>query len=380
MRKSLWGFLAIGALVACDGQRTRVAADEIVGPADSKVSVSATDLIARAVALSMSDPALRRDLRNSWRDSRASSDHKVVFSTFLGTVTGKRLLDAMSVHSGRTVAELQAILRELPDFDFYLPIRRHREAWAGGDDVVVGATLNQDSERVTAFRTSGDAVVIEGKDAASGINLVILHPAEPKFPVMVVERLSSGSHIQLPIQQQSTVGVASQSASEVIRSRSSVLTAGVYLRYFDTWRNDGWFGGDLEMEFRSTGYEGGIPFNSGSGFFIYPSTTCNRGIGIGNYPTQPPVQTSLLISAGLTSATLQGCGGMGSPKGYSIWAYEMDGGAGLEDDFGVRFTSPGSLPYGLTVGTTSNWSYHRFYSFPGTTSGQLSVELGLAFQ
>jgi hypothetical protein len=283
----------------------------------------------------------------------------------------------MAINLTSSKEEVGASLRAFPDFDFYLPIRSHRERWTGGEDLLVAVTLNQESERVTAFNTRGEAVVVEGKEAASGPALIILHPAEPKFPVMVSEKYSSGEAIQLPLEEAQKSSGNLMSASS---ARASLLTSGVYLKYFDTWRDDGWFGGDLEMEFRSTGYEGGTPYNSGSGFFIYPSTTCNRGTGVGNYPSQPPVQTNLLISAGLTSSTLNGCGGSGFPKGYSIWAYEMDSGAGLEDDFGMRFTSTGSLPYGLTVGTSSSWSYNRFYSFPGTTSGQLSVELGLAFQ
>ena len=161
---------------------------------------------------------------------------------------------------------------------------------------------------------------------------------------------------------------------------AALTTSGVYLKYYDTFRDDGWFGGDLEMEFRSEGYEGGVPYNSGTGFFIYPSTRCNKGVGIGNYPSQPPVQTNLLISPGLTSSTLNGCGGFASPQGYAIWAWEMDAGAGLEDDFGMRFTSSGSMPYGLAIGTSSNLAYRLFYSFPGTTAGQKSLELGFAFQ
>ncbi|MCU0616458.1 MAG: hypothetical protein MUD17_05120 [Gemmatimonadaceae bacterium] len=264
--------------------------------------------------------------------------------------------------------------------DFYLPIRRHRETWSGGDDVLVALTFDQDSDYVTAFNTMGDAILVEGKSAEAGTNLIVLHPAEPKFPVVVSERESSGDHQQLSIAAGTSFAIPLGSTYvEGPEVRSSSTSSGVYLRYFDTWRDDGWFGGDLEMEFRSSGYEGGIPFNSGSGFFIFPSVTCVRGTGVGNFPSQPPVQANLLISPGLTSTSLLGCGGSSQTKGYAIWAYEMDFGPGAEDDFGMRFTSPGSMPYGLVVGTSSI-AYNFFYSFPGTTAGQKSLYLGLRLQ
>lgn len=372
----------VGALcalaVACDAPRVITAVED----AKSAAGVSGTEehgtaRLAQAIALAMHNDDLRHQLRDAWRDSRVSTDHKLVLSDFLATDVGARLLDEMVRNSGSSKVDLLAIMAALPDLDFYVPIRAHRESWAGTEDVLVAATLDQNVDRVTAYSTTGTAVRVEGKDAAAGAPLVVLHPAEPKYPVMGHQRYSAGDRIQLPLEQaypDAKPVHATNAESDLGTAR--LLATGVYVDWFDTWRDDGLFGGDLEMEFRSRGYENGTPYNAGS-FFIYPTPTCTKGTGTGNFPANPPVTSSVLVSPGLTSATLNGCGTAGYPQGYSIHAWEMDFGPGAEDDFGMRFTSSGSLPYGLSISTTI--SYQLFYSFPGTTSGQKSLNLGLIF-
>ena len=78
-------------------------------------------------------------------------------------------------------------------------------------------------------------------------------------------------------------------------------------------------------------------------------------------------------SPGLPSANLNGCGGFATPQGCAIWAWEMDSEAGLKDDFGMRFSSPASLPYGFAMGTSSSLTHRFFYSSPRTPSAQKSL-------
>lgn len=358
-------------VVACDSPNISA-----IGEGQSAIKMSmaeehSTSLLARAIALAMQNDELRHQLRDSWRDSRVSTDHKLVFSDLLSTNLGSRLLDEMARSSGSTRADILALVKELPEFDFYLPIRTHRESWAGTNDILVTVTLDQNADQVTAYSTKGEAFQVAGKDAAAGAPLVVLHPAEPKYPMVGNQRYSTGDRIQLPLEQAypKTSSVEASAVAGSVFHLARLLTTGVYVDYFDTWRDDGWLGGDLEMEFRSYGYENG----PSTGYFL-PSPNCSKGIGTGNFPDQPPQSgTNTLVSP--DASTIYGCGQGQWPVGYAIWAWEMDGGLNNDDDFGMRFTDSGGLPKGLSIGTSI--SYHLFYSSPGNTSGTKSLELGL---
>lgn len=183
-------FLALAAAVAlgaCDGARAPLAPAEPAGMAATgavsaqltAAPTSAGDRVARALALALSEPAVRVQLRNAMRQSRFH-EHKLVLQEYAATREGERLVAAAARHAGTDAATVRGWIAALPALDFYLPIRTHRQAWRGGDNVVVGFTANQDQPGLTGYRTDGAALRLDRRGATASQVVVILHPAEPK--------------------------------------------------------------------------------------------------------------------------------------------------------------------------------------------------------
>jgi len=162
---------------------------------------------------------------------------------------------------------------------------------------------------------------------------------------------------------------------------------GVYLTYFYSYRDDGWWGA-LEMSFRSWGWEG-LPIFVG--YWQYPTPFCSKGIAVQDFPHPRTAYTTLtLVSPGISNVLFVGCNYTSSPRGYELEVKEMDGGAnGDNDDFGRRFFFGGANPFGATVGAIQQyWSCDGrpvntacgVYPYATLDPAQLSVDLKLEYR
>ena len=396
MRKVLMLFAVAVAMVGCSDRAITTAP---VGQARATASDSRdpileanTRKVTRAIALALSDQGSRQMLRDAWRDSRTSSDHKVVLQDWFALPQSRPLLAQAAGAIGSSPEQLLQDMRALPQLDFYVPIRKHRQTWKATDDILVGFTFNQDADTAEAFRVDGSPVTLYGPNVSEGSPVIILHPAEPK-PIIKSKRPLTRDEVIEPAwtrgPRQSTLVVAMDGLDpeEPIADcdpycdfgeggggggGSGSPPAGVYITYFDALRDDGPLGGDLEMQFETFGWNANPPTTPSllqvSATWAFTST-CFKGSAVGDFDHDRIYSGMYLrISPDVTTTTLAGCTGSSTLKGYGVQAWEMDGGLNGNDDFGKRYytvgTNPSSdfLPFGLFFSSTTG---HDFWSASG---------------
>ncbi|HEX5724519.1 MAG TPA: hypothetical protein VFX98_03585 [Longimicrobiaceae bacterium] len=140
---------------------------------------AAVQVVARSFALALASPETRGDVRDAMRAS-PFTEHKLELHAFIATPRGERLLAAAASASGLTRAELEGMIRTLPEMDFYAPFRTHRLNWEGTADVLVAAALTLDGDRAAAYGTDGDEVTLAFGDDEPTRPVLMLHPAERK--------------------------------------------------------------------------------------------------------------------------------------------------------------------------------------------------------
>jgi len=379
MRRFSLLLLGSGLLAACapDNSPTALSAPEVSAASVAQREDQDAQLFARSLAMALANPDIRVQLRNAWRDSRVSSDHKLVSTDYFVSAAGANVVAEMARRSGQTADALKATIQRLPSLDVYLPIREHRSTWKASDDVLVGATFDQNASEIQAFDIFGAKHRVLGVEAKSGPPLVVMHLAEPKYEMHGGQRFSTGEVIQLADAYPSVQPPDETSPRQASIGTSSLMSTAIRVKYFDAFRNDGPFGGDLEMEFRASGYEGNFTpsWDSWSGIWIFPSS-CLLGVGTANLPDQPPVSVNVFV---LTATIMPaGCTGTHHPvEGFEMWAVEMDGSIGSEDDFGRRVSTPGPQPYGYNVTSTSGCCSLWYYSGPGVSPGLKSIFMAM---
>jgi hypothetical protein len=154
--------LALGILLlsACADEPT------VVAPAASSSAVSAADErenlneLARAVALALQDQGLRQRVKNDLRESRFNAEHKLEFTRYLNRESGGILLAKMAKETGRSRAEMLALLGAVRPLEFYMPVQEHRESWRGGADLLVASLLDDESEAPVAFTLAGARLLL----------------------------------------------------------------------------------------------------------------------------------------------------------------------------------------------------------------------------
>ncbi len=353
---------------------------------------SSTRRVARAVAMALTSRSVRELLRDSWRDSRISSDHKLVLQTWMALPESRLVLEESARAIGLTPQQFLVEVGRLPDLDFYVPVRRHRQSWRATSDVLVGFTYNQDAPSVEAFRLNGAPVQVYADQLQEGPTLIILHPAEPKPTITSTRALTRDEMIE-PVRTGAIRTGATTGNDDPVEPNiecepycyygegggggGGSLPPGVYITYFATFRDDGFFGGDLEMEFQTFGWNGnppGTPSLSGTVWIF--GATCSRGVAVGDFRVNGPYSNmALLISPNVTATTVAGCPGSSSLKGYGVQAIEKDGGLNQDDDFGKRYYTFGSnpsqdlLPFGLFFSGTTGFDYWSDSGNPNPYSG-----------
>jgi len=148
--------LLMGAL-ACSDRPPGTAPDVTAGPA---VLATATnpELLARALALALGDPAFRAHVKGEL-DRSPFREHKLSFQRFLSARRGHALA-AMAQRSGVATADLARTSDGAIPLEMYLPVPEHRRAWKGDANVLV-ATAVADHDPPVAFDVRGNRLVLD---------------------------------------------------------------------------------------------------------------------------------------------------------------------------------------------------------------------------
>lgn len=88
------------------------------------------------------------------------------------------MLARMATESRRSDREVQGSLGDLPELEFYMPVREHRETWRGGTDLIVAASIEGDDDgrmvAPVAFDLQGRPVTLSADVAPSTPTLVLV--------------------------------------------------------------------------------------------------------------------------------------------------------------------------------------------------------------
>lgn len=362
----------------------------VTAPPDVPAANSPDQLVARAIAAGLAEQTHRRSLHAALRDSRWM-DHKLLLQEYLRTDAGAELASRAAVAAGMSEDAFLAKVSGLAPMDLYLPFREHRLAWRATENVFVVATGSLDPVSAIAYGPDGRAVILRRADGVPNVALLVLHPAEPRIALAPGAIRQSGDAIELP--EDAAKGTQAQlleagQCTDTIYCDApelAIMTCpepysmdpgaigyscggggspppppppGDYITYLRVTENDGWFGGNMEMEFRSIfgGPGGTIPACA------YYVATRN---GVHEDWEYDRDQINLL----LTPSAHFRC--LATRRDIEVW--EMDGGSASfnqNDKFGYRynaanFADPRQIVYNVKM---------DFYHANGNHTTDLRIE------
>ncbi len=134
--------------------------------------------LARALAMALSHPGLRNQVKNDLRASRVTAEHKIHLGDYLHGQAGGVVLRAMARATGRGNDDVLAMIGALPALELYMPVTAHRESWTGGD-LIVAAQLDE-REAPIGFRPDGSRLTLSNAEPPTTPVLAVV-PAEADF-------------------------------------------------------------------------------------------------------------------------------------------------------------------------------------------------------
>ncbi|HKW40556.1 MAG TPA: hypothetical protein VJN39_04840 [Gemmatimonadales bacterium] len=180
-RSHLAGVLVVAAALACSDRAPVTAPGAVGAPGVAARGTSAApapapkaELLARAFALALGDPAFRAHVKAEL-DRSPFREHKLQFQRFLAGEQA-RALRAMARESGLPQADLAHAAANAVPLELYLPVPAHRRDWKGGDNVLV-ATANADHDVPVAYDVRGNRQLLDPERP----------PATPVIAVVPVE-------------------------------------------------------------------------------------------------------------------------------------------------------------------------------------------------
>lgn len=178
------GVLAIAACLAGAQACSDAPLDPPVAARTTAQPADPAEPLVRALARALAEPSVRRRLFEDLRDS-PFKQHKLHLQSYLRGASGQAVLAAGAKATGQSQAELQALLRTLPQMEIAIPIELHRLRWTGTPEVtVVGSALSrQEIGRravLNGYTTGGRAVSIHA-NARPKEALIALWPTEHDF-------------------------------------------------------------------------------------------------------------------------------------------------------------------------------------------------------
>lgn len=134
---------AILTLAACGDEASQPLLAEGNAPAAAVSGEPAMQQLARLVAVSMRDASVRAQFHAATAGSPVK-EGKLYLSGYLRG-QGGALLKAMSRASGMPESQVLALIGQTGPLEMYLPVESHRNAWRGGDNLIVAAQLVEEN-------------------------------------------------------------------------------------------------------------------------------------------------------------------------------------------------------------------------------------------
>jgi hypothetical protein len=226
------------------------------GSATSAEERLAAESLARAVALALSDAAVRQEVKAAFATSDVR-ERKLHFASFMQG-RGGRIVSASARRGALDAAGFARAIASVRDLEFYMPVGSHRSAWAGGPEVLVAAATHKRDIPV-AFTTSGERRVL-GKDAPPSEPTLVLVQVETDFKRQIALNEAGQAARSCDVGPTETLeGAAARCTSSARRSgdpsfsyASTAQTEGLHAVMFSL--NDAheyWFQGNPELEAHS---------------------------------------------------------------------------------------------------------------------------------
>lgn len=225
--------IAVNSVVACSDNSP---IDRIAGP-DAPVSSAftsavvpngappsvserqASEAIARGLALALSDPKMRQEIKAALATS-GIREGKLHFGSFMAG-RGARILSAMTARAAMDPTQFRALFSQVRGFELYMPVAAQRDAWKGGDDVLVGVALRQ-AETPVAFDVRGTRQVLDRKTPPSQ-PVLMLDQIETDFGQQVAANLGGRALISCAV---SPGSIAAASVTDAAKQCSGRTTGG----------------------------------------------------------------------------------------------------------------------------------------------------------
>lgn len=205
--------------------------------------------IGRALASALKDQGLRSRLSDDLSSLGVTEEKKLELSTYLSGQNGGLLATKIGAATGASREEVLSRVAALPPLELYMPVPSHREAWHGGEDLLVAVHLDEEAEPI-GFDLDGRMTVLDLEVAPETPTLVLV-PAETNFnrTEAIAMEPSAG--------KDGFARFASSSISPAMVMQS--YPPGIYFNYMRIHDdNEPWTKGSPEIEVHLAGYRRGV--------------------------------------------------------------------------------------------------------------------------
>jgi len=172
-------FLALACAGIAAACRDTSVSDPDVSAREAASSVSSVqsdiELVAKGLALALSERPLRQELKERLRRSRFR-EHKQLLQDSLLAGGGDRLIHRAAARIGVSRAEFIRIVRNLPAIELDMPVRSQRARWNGQTPAMVVAALAE-TDTPIGFTSDGSRVVLT-RDAPPDVPVIVLTARE----------------------------------------------------------------------------------------------------------------------------------------------------------------------------------------------------------
>ena len=165
------------AALACSDRPPGTAPEAPPGAPATPSAATRPELLARALALALAEPAFRAHVKAEL-DRSPFREHKLPFQRFLAAGHG-RALGAMARSTGAAPADLAREADRAIPLEMYLPVPEHRRVWTGDANVLV-ATAVADHDVPVAFDVHGTRLLLDPERPPSTPVIAVV-PVETDF-------------------------------------------------------------------------------------------------------------------------------------------------------------------------------------------------------
>lgn len=160
---------------------------------------AAAEYLARALALSLSRPDVRLEIKTALATSTVK-ERKLHLASFLQGRGGK-IFAVLGREGSLTVPNFQAAVARVRDLEFYMPEDAHRERWTGDQYLLVAVALSERDAPV-AFNTLGERMSLSSTPPDTPT--LVLVPTETDFSAQIaLNRQRRGAVTCLPVATES---------------------------------------------------------------------------------------------------------------------------------------------------------------------------------